>query len=478
MTNNIQIIILLTIFVPIVGSLTIPLAGLISKSARSFWSVLLAIATTAFSMLLIPFALKGGELAFSKTMAMGLDFIVVADSLSIFMAVASSFVGALIVIYSLGYIGHEENQNEYYLIVLLFIGAMMGLVFSANLIFMYLFWEIAAIACWRLIGFYRVREYVIKADKAFLVTFFGAVFMLLGFILIYSQTGTFDITAMRGTTIPGIAVLLILMGMFSKSATVPLHTWLPDAGVAPTTVTALLHAAVLVKIGVYAYARLFCYTFKLPEGWQQAIPILVVFSSLVSAGAALVETDLKRILAYSTISQIGYIFLGFAVMNPMGVSGSLLFILMHGLAKAGLFLCAGIVIHATHERDIRKMGGLIKTMPWTAVAFIFCAFSVIGIPPFGGFFSKFMVIMATVQSGRVWVAAAALFAAVLTMLYLFRVFSAVFMGEATSDRKEGTRSMVFVVVLLAVLSLLAGFFVAYPTKLTNIASVEILRWMK
>jgi proton-translocating NADH-quinone oxidoreductase chain M len=478
MTNNIQTLILLTVFVPIVGSFTIPLAGLISKRARSFWSVLLALATTASSMLLIPFALRGGELAFRKTLAMGLDFIVVADGLSVFMAVASSFLGALIVIYSLGYIGHEENQSEYYFIVLLFIGAMMGLVFSANLIFMYLFWEIAAIACWRLIGFYRVREHVLKADKAFLVTFFGAVFMLLGFIVVYSQTGTFDLTAMRGTAIPGIAVLLILMGMFSKSATVPLHTWLPDAGVAPTTVTALLHAAVLVKIGVYAFARLFCYTFKLPEGWQQAIPIIVVFSSLVAAAAAAVETDLKRILAYSTVSQIGYIFLGFAVLNPMGVSGSLLFILMHGLAKAGLFLCAGIVIHATHERDIRKMGGMIKTMPWTAIAYIFCAFSVIGIPPFGGFFSKFMVIMATVQSGRIWVAAAALFAAVMTMYYLFRVFSAVFMGEAKSDHKEGTRSMVFVVVVLAVLSLLAGLFVAYPTQLANVASGEILRWMK
>jgi proton-translocating NADH-quinone oxidoreductase chain M len=478
MTNNIQTLILLTVFVPIVGSFTIPLAGLISKRARSFWSVLLALATTASSMLLIPFALRGGELAFRKTLAMGLDFIVVADGLSVFMAVASSFLGALIVIYSLGYIGHEENQSEYYFIVLLFIGAMMGLVFSANLIFMYLFWEIAAIACWRLIGFYRVREHVLKADKAFLVTFFGAVFMLLGFIVVYSQTGTFDLTAMRGTAIPGIAVLLILMGMFSKSATVPLHTWLPDAGVAPTTVTALLHAAVLVKIGVYAYARLFCYTFKLPEGWQQAIPIIVVFSSLVSAAAAAVETDLKRILAYSTVSQIGYIFLGFAVMNPMGVSGSLLFILMHGLAKAGLFLCAGIVIHATKQRDIRKMGGMIKTMPWTAAAFIFCAFSVIGIPPFGGFFSKFMVIMATVQSGRVWVAAAALFAAVLTMYYLFKVFSAVFMGEAKSDHKEGSFSMVFVVVVLAVLSLLAGLFVAYPTKLANIAAGEIVRWMQ
>ena len=478
MTNNIQIIILLTIFVPIVGSLTIPLAGLISQKARSFWSVLLALATTSFSLLLIPFALKGGELTFRKTMALGLDFIIVADALSVFMAIASSFIGALIVIYSLGYIGHEENQNEYYLIVLLFIGAMMGLVFSANLIFMYLFWEIAAIACWRLIGFYRVKEYVLKADKAFLMTFFGAVFMLLGFILIYSQTGTFDITAMRGTLIPGTAVLLILMGMFSKSATVPLHTWLPDAGVAPTTVTALLHAAVLVKIGVYAYVRLFCYTFKLPEGWYQAIAILVVFSSLVAAAAAAVENDIKRILAYSTVSQIGYIFLGFAVMNPVGVAGSLLFILMHGLAKAGLFLCAGIVIHATHERDIRNMGGMFKTMPWTAAAFIFCAFSVIGIPPFGGFFSKLMVIVATVQAGHVWVAAVALFAAVMTMFYLFRVFSAVFMGEAKSDKREGSRSMVLVVVILAILSLLAGFFVAYPMKLVNIATGEILRWMQ
>ena len=301
---------------PIVGSLTIPLAGLISKRARSVWSVLLALATTAFSMMLIPFALKGGELVFRKTLALGLDFVILADGLSVFMAIASSFVGALIVIYSLGYISHEENQSEYYLMVLLFIGAMMGLVFSANLIFMYLFWEIAAIACWRLIGFYRDREYVLKADKAFLVTFFGAVLMLLGFILIYNQTGTFDLTAMRGTLIPGMAVLLILLGMFSKSATVPLHTWLPDAGVAPTTVTALLHAAVLVKIGVYAYARLFCYTFQLPDGWYQAIPVIVVFSSLVAAAAAAVENDLKRILAYSTVSQIGYIFLGFSVHEP------------------------------------------------------------------------------------------------------------------------------------------------------------------
>jgi proton-translocating NADH-quinone oxidoreductase chain N len=429
-------------------------------------------------MALIPTALGGGETIIRKEFVLGLDFILVIDPLSIFMSIVSSFIGFLIILYSLGYIHHEENQNEYYLMVLLFIGSMMGLVFSGNLIFLYLFWEIIAVCCWRLIGFYRLKEHVRKADKAFLLTFFGAVVMLLGFIQVYSQTGSFDLTAMRGTIIPGSAVLLILFGIFSKSATVPLHSWLPDAGVAPTTVTALLHAAVLVKIGVYAYARIFLYGFRLPGAWPEALPIIVVVSSLIAAGAAVIETDFKRILAYSTVSQIGYIFLGFSVANSTGTNGALLFILMHGLAKAGLFLCAGIVIHATHKRDIRDMGGLIKTMPVTAAAFLLCSFSVIGIPPFGGFFSKFMVIMGTVQAGKIWIAAVALFTAVLTMFYLLKVFSQVFLGEAKAPAPEKTRSMVFVVALLAFLSLAAGLLVSIPAKLTEAATTHISWWLR
>ena len=475
---NIETIALLTVFVPILGSLTIPLAGLLSRQARSAWAVALGAATAALPMFLLPTAFAGGETIIRKELVLGLDFVLIIDPLSIFMAVVSSFVGFLIIIYSLGYIRHEDNQNEYYLMVVLFIGSMMGLVFSANLIFLYLFWEIIAICCWRLIGFHRLKDIVRKADKAFLVTFFGAVVMLLGFIQIYGKTNTFDLTAMRGTVIPGSAVLLILFGMFSKSATVPLHTWLPDAGVAPTTVTALLHAAVLVKIGVYAFARIFLYTFKLPGDWQQVIPILVVISALIAAAAATVETDFKRILAYSTVSQIGYIFLGFSMANPEGISGSLLFILMHGLAKGGLFLCAGIVIHATHTKDIREMGGLIKTMPITAAAFLACAFSVIGIPPFGGFFSKFLVIMGTVKAGQIWVAAVALFTAVLTMFYLLKVFSMVFLGEAKHPAPEKTPSMVFVVALLAVLSLAAGLFISTPAKLAGIATTNLSWWLK
>ena len=475
---NVETTVLLTILVPILGSFAAPLAGLAGKRVRSAWSVLVGGATAVLPLTLLPFALKGGELVVRRTLAMGFDVILIVDPLAIFMACVSSFIGFLIVVYSLGYVHHEENQSEYYLMVLLFIGSMMGLVFSANLIFLYLFWEIIAICCWRLIGFYREPDHVRKADKAFLVTFFGAVVMLLGFIQIYGLTNTFDLTAMRGTMVPGTAVLLILFGMFSKSATVPLHTWLPDAGVAPTTVTALLHAAVLVKIGTYAFARLFLYAFRLPDGWQQALPVIVMVSSLVAAGAAAVENDFKRILAYSTVSQLGYIFLGFAVATPVGISGSLLFVLTHGLAKAGLFLCAGIVIHAVHTKDIREMGGLIKTMPVTAVAFLACAFSVIGIPPFGGFFAKFFVILGTVQAGRVWVAALALFTAVLTMYYLFKVFSLVFLGEARHPAREGTKSMVYVVALLAVLSLAAGLFVAWPMKLTNIATTQMSWWLR
>jgi NADH:ubiquinone oxidoreductase subunit 5 (subunit L)/multisubunit Na+/H+ antiporter MnhA subunit len=471
-------IVLLTIFVPIVGSLTIPLAGAVSRSARSAWSLILGAATAILPLFLLPAALGGGEEILRYPSVLGLNFTLIVDPLAVFMSIVSSFVGFLIILYSVGYIAHEDNQNEYYLMVVLFIGSMMGLVYSANLIFMYLFWEIIAIACWRLIGFYRVKEHVVKADKAFLITFFGAAMMLLGFVVVFGQTQTFDLVDMRGTLIPGAAVLLILFGMFSKSATVPLHTWLPDAGVAPTTVTALLHAAVLVKIGVYAYARIFLYTFDIPSGWKTAIPIIAVVSSLVAAGAATVENDFKRILAYSTVSQIGYIFLGFSVATPDGISGSTLFILMHGLAKAGLFLCAGIVIHATHKRDIREMGGLIKTMPFTAVAFLACAFSVIGIPPFGGFFSKFLVIVGTVKAGEIWLAAVALFTAVLTMYYLLKVFGMVFLGEAKAPAREGTRSMVFVVSLLAVLGLAAGIFVGYPMKVANLAVTGISWWLR
>ncbi len=461
-------LLILIVAIPAAGAFLLPIANFFSSGFRNILALLFVASSFVLSCFLVPSILAGNTITVQYAVPMGMDFVLYADKLAIFMAMVSSFIGALIVLYSFSYISHYSNQNEYYVMVVLFLGSMMGLVFSGNLILMFVFWEITAIASWRLIGFYRDKHVVLKADKSFLVTVFGALVMLLGFIMLYADTGTFNLAGIKaslgGAPVRDIIVILILFGILSKSATLPLHTWLPDAGVAPSPVTALLHAAVLVKIGVYVYARLFCATFNVSEIWSTVVPVIAGASALISASAALIDTDLKRIIAYSTISQIGFIFLGLSSGTPLGVAGGLLYILMHGLAKAGLFLCAGIIEQNTHEKNITKLGGLIKTMPITAVAFLLCSFSVMGIPPFGGFFSKYMVIAGTVNGGQLLIAGTFIIGAVLTILYLFRVFTMVFMGEAKDGHLAAEKSpvMVFCVALLALLSLLGGIYIKYP----------------
>ena len=464
--------ILLAILLPMIGAFCLPIIGRYSPKARNITAILLVTASFGASVCLLGPALSDKITTFIQKMPLGFDMIFTADALGVLMALASSFVGIIIIMYSFGYIQHDENQNEYYMMVVLFLGSMVGLVYSQNLIFLYLFWEIAAICCWRLIGFYRDREIVLKADKAFLITVFGAVAMLLGFIILYAQFNTFNLLEMRGKEAPSLAVLLIMFGIFSKSATLPFHTWLPDAGVAPSPVTGLLHAAVLVKIGVFAFARIFVGTIHFDPVWMQILPIVIAASALISGGAALIETNIKRIIAYSTISQLAFIFLGLVMGNPIGVAGALLFIIMHGLGKGGLFLCAGIVEHNAHTKDIRLMGGLMKSMPVTAISFALCALSIMGIPPFGGFFAKYMVITGAVEAGNPWIAGAFIAGSFLTVLYLLRLFSMVFLGESKPNLinvTEGTTTMLIAVVVLAVLSLLGGFLVHFPNEFIQVA---------
>lgn len=475
MKNETQL--LLAVFLPIIGAFALPFLGAVSKRARNVVALLLAVAPLALSLSLLSPALQGG-VAIAKNLSFGFNFILAADGLAVFMAIASSLVSAIVILYSFGYISHYENQNEYYFLVVMFLGSMLGLIYSANLILLYIFWEMTAIVSWRLIGFFREKTYVIKADKAFLVTGFGALAMLLGFVMLYQQTGSFDLSVIKQSlnvqSVQWVTVLLIMAGIFAKSATLPFHTWLPDAGVAPSPVTALLHAAVLVKIGVYVYARLFGATMDIGVFWHTAVPVICGASALISAGAALRDTDLKRIIAYSTISQIAFIFLGLSLGSAIGFAGGLLYILMHGIAKAGLFLCAGVVEQNTKIKDITKLGGLIKTMPVTAVSFLLCSLSVMGIPPFGGFFSKYLVISGAFSSGNLWIAFTFLAGAVLTVLYLFRVFNLVFLGELkTSPVQEKEPVMVFSVALLAFLSLAAGILIYWPSNVVNAVVTQL-----
>jgi len=472
----------MVVFVPIAGAFLLPFIGVVSKGLRNISAFVLVVFSFLCSCSLLSPVLEGEIVKITMPFLAG-NTLFLADRLAVFMALVSSLVGAIIVLYSMGYISHYQNQNEYYFIVVLFLGSMMGIVYSANLILIYLFWEITAIACWRLIGFFREKTCVVRADKAFLITGFGALVMLMGFAMLYNQYGSFDLQTIKAASVAhpvaNLAVLLILFGILSKSATLPLHTWLPDAGVAPTPVTALLHAAVLVKIGVYVYARLFVASFTIDPVWETVVPAIAGISALVSGGAALIETDMKRIIAYSTVSQLGFILLGLSIGNDVGLAGGLLYILMHSIAKGGLFLCAGVVEQKLHVKDITKLGGLIKTMPITAVSFLLCAFSVMGIPPFGGFFSKYMVISGAIKSGHPLISIIFILGAFLTMIYLFRLFFMIFLGEAkTEPVAEGAPVMVGSVALLALLSIAGGVLISYPSAYVQSTVQQLSRMVQ
>lgn len=458
-------LLLVVVLVPILGACLLPIAGSMSTRFRNALAFVLVLIPFLILLSLVPGALTGEPLTFSASLPLGLNFGFMADGLAVFMALTSAFLGLIIVLYSYGYIAHAEHQSEYYFFVVLFIGAMMGITLSTNLIFLYSFWEISAVCCWRLIGFFREKEYVRRANKAFLITGAGALIMLGGFIAIHQQYGTFDLTVLKGKPISDLAVALILFGILSKSATLPLHSWLADGGVAPTPATALLHAAVLVKIGVYVFTRLFVVNFQISSSFHTIVPVIAAVSAMLSAGAAIREHDIKRIIAYSTVSQLGFILLGLSVGGEVALAGGILYILMHAISKAGLFLCAGIIEHGCHTKDTRQMGGLFKQMPITAVSFLLCAFSVMGLPPFGGFFSKYMVIAGTVEAGHPYIAIVFILGAVMTLIYLMRAFTLVFLGqprELHQHAHDASPTMVASVGLLAALSLASGLLVALP----------------
>lgn len=461
-------ILILGIIIPLLGSLLIPVFGKISSKLRNAMALVFVASGFICAAIALGGVLAGEPISIRFSLPLGFSFGLYGDALAVFMAMTASFVSFIIILYSFGYIKEFDNQNEYYLVICLFIGAMMGLVYSTNLIAIYTFWEISSFCCWRLIGFYREEITIKRANKTFLITVFGALVMLVGFLGIFAQTGTFELTAIKGQAIPSWTVALILCGILSKSATFPLHSWLPDAGVAPSPVTSLLHAAVLVKIGVYAYARLFVVTFSINHAFTTIVPVIAAVSALYTAGVAFRENDMKRVLAYSTISQLSFILLGLSSGSKVGFVGGLLYILAHSVAKGGLFLCAGIVEHNIHTKDLSKMGGLAKTMPFTAAAFALCAFSIMGIPPFFGFFAKHMVIGGIIEEGNIFLGVLFILCAVMTVMYLSRLFVKVFLGPQTFPKvKEGTKIMVVSVMILGIVSVLLGVFSYLPSRLAE-----------
>lgn len=424
-------LIVLTIGLPWVGALAVWLAGDVRPREQHRLAVLFAVLAGLAALLLIPSASDEVALRIEVGSVFG-DFTFVPDGLGVFLAAVATVIGSLAVIFSVDYMHGEKQLGRYYTFVLLFIGAMAGLVLSGSILLMFIFWEITALTSYALISFYNDDPKAVEGGiKALIMTSTGGLGMLVGALVVYAYLGDYQISTLlaRAGELPsGVLAALafgFLLAAAAKSAQVPFHTWLPGAMEAPSPVSALIHAATMVNGGVYVLAR-FYPAFEGVRGWTTAVILVGAASALLAACMALVATDLKRTLAYSTVSQLGYMVYAVGVG---GIFASQFHLLSHAVFKALLFLAAGAIIHGVGTRDMRQMGGLGQKMPFLRNVFIVGALALAGLPILNGFWSKELVLEEGLHHGPIWAYAGMLLGAGITALYTFRMIWLVFYGK-------------------------------------------------
>ena len=417
-----------------------------------------------------------------------IDLGILIDPISVMMLVVISTVSLMVHIYSMGYMKGEKGFQRYFAFLSLFSFSMLGLVLATNIFQMYIFWELVGVSSYLLIGFYYTKpSAVLASKKAFIVTRFADFFFLIGILVLSYFTQTFDFGELMsgetstfssaiGSTFMGASALvwamaLIFIGGAGKSAMFPLHVWLPDAMEGPTPVSALIHAATMVVAGVYLVARLFPIYIGFTPEVLQGIGYVGAFTAMFAAVIAITQTDIKRVLAFSTISQIGFMMTALGVSTSMGLNhhehgalgymSSMFHLFTHAMFKALLFLGAGSIIHAVHSNDMKDMGGLRKYMPITHATFLIACLAIAGIPPFSGFVSKDEIMTAAYSFSTgmgVWMT----ITAGITAFYMFRLYYNIFWGKeyvAHGGHKphESPRSMTYPLMFLALLTIVGGF---------------------
>ncbi len=417
---------------------------------------------------------------FTDTLA--IDMGVLVDPISIMMLIVVSIVSLMVHIYSRGYMKGDEGYTRFFAFLGLFSFSMFGLVLATNLFQIYIFWELVGVSSYLLIGYYYTKNSAVAAaKKAFIVTRFADLGFLIGILIVGYYTGTFDFetlnnpegsailnwaaTSFNGLSVLTWALILIFIGGAGKSAMFPLHIWLPDAMEGPTPVSALIHAATMVVAGVYLVARLFPMYYSIEDGFALNIVAYVgAFSSLFAAIIAITQTDIKRVLAFSTMSQLGYMMLALGVSgydghNGVGYMASMFHLFTHAMFKALLFLGAGSVIHAVHSNYLKDMGGLRKYMPITNITFLIAALAISGVFPLSGFWSKDEILVAAFEHNKL-IYGVGIFVAGLTAFYMFRLYFGIFWGKNTKYEHaphESPISMTFPLVVLALISVFSGF---------------------
>ena len=425
-------LIFLVIGLPWLGALCVWLAGNQNQKVQHWLAVGFSVAAGLASLALIAFTKAGIAVAVPFGAPFGtLTF--VADGLGVFLAAIAAVIGALAVIFSVDYMKGDSQLGRYYFLVLFFIGAMVGLVLSGNLFFTFIFWEITALCSYGLISFYNDDPKAVAGGiKALIITQIGGVGLLAGALIAYAYLGSYQIAyllANYGKLPAGILAVMafgFLVAAAAKSAQFPFHTWLPDAMEAPTPVSALIHAATMVNAGVYLLARFYPAFANVP-GWKTSVMLVGLISALIAALMALTAMDLKRALAYSTVSQLGYMVYAIGAGD---IFASQFHLLSHAVFKALLFLSAGSVIHAAGTRDMRRMGALGKQMPFVRTVFVIGALGLAGVPILNGFWSKELVLEAGLSGTPLWAYIGMLIGAALTAFYSFRMVWLVFFGDA------------------------------------------------
>lgn len=436
-------------------------------------------------------ALKYTWLEFSPNVS--IDMGVIVDPISVMMLIVVTSVSLMVHVFSLGYMKGEERFATYYAFLSLFTFSMLGLILSVNIFQVYMFWELVGASSFLLIGYYFNKPSAVAASKkAFIVTRFADLGFLIGILIMGFYGGTLDIglliqkltsvqspeflsitsASFLGASMLTWGLTLIFMGGAGKSAMFPLHIWLPDAMEGPTPVSALIHAATMVVAGVYLVARLFP-IFSMDEASLTIVTYVGAFSALLAAIIACTQTDIKRVLAYSTMSQIGYMMFALGISKNGGESGlgfmaSMFHLFTHAFFKSLLFLGAGAVIHMVHSNEMKDMGGLRKLMPITHIAFLIACLAIAGIPPFAGFFSKEEILTAAFHENKL-IFGVALFTAALTSFYMFRLYFNIFWSKDAAAKAhsaghddahhhgEGTWTMKLPLIILAACAVGVGF---------------------
>lgn len=410
-----------------------------------------------------------------------IDMGILLDPISVMMLIVVTTVSFMVHIYSIGYMKGERGYERFFSFLSLFSFSMLGLVLATNIFQMYIFWELVGVSSFLLIGFYYQKPSAVRASKkAFIVTRFADLGFLIGILILSFNTKTFDFISLTnpagasiiqggkiaflGLSVMTWSMIFVFMGGVGKSAMFPFHIWLPDAMEGPTPVSALIHAATMVVAGVYLVARMFpIYYFSAPVALN-VVAYVGGFSSLFAAIIACTQTDIKRVLAYSTMSQIGYMMLalgvsGYGGHEGLGYMASMFHLFTHALFKSLLFLASGAIIHAAHSNYMTDMGGLRKYLPITHMTFLVACLTISGIPPFSGFFSKDEILAAAFDHNKFlffveWAVAG------ITAFYMFRIYFSIFWGKETQYHHtphEAPAVMTIPLIVLAIGAAVSGF---------------------